>query len=121
MPSTVRGGQGRLRPDIVVGDRYGASCSSEISDAAGHILSRLGYSISRNKPYAGGFITEHYGKPGLGFHTLQIEVNRCLYMDERTLQPTAGFSRLKADLGVFVAELAALFRDGLLAPADAAE
>jgi N-formylglutamate amidohydrolase len=121
MPSTVRGGQGRLRPDIVVGDRYGASCSSEISDAAGHILSRLGYSISRNKPYAGGFITEHYGKPGLGFHTLQIEVNRCLYMDERTLQPTAGFSRLKADLGVFVVELAALFRDGLLAPADAAE
>jgi len=121
MPSTVRGGQGRLRPDIVVGDRYGASCSSEISDAAGHILSRLGYSISRNKPYAGGFITEHYGKPGLGFHTLQIEINRCLYMDERTLQPTAGFSRLKADLGVFVAELAALFKDGLLAPADAAE
>lgn len=121
MPSTVRGGQGRLRPDIVVGDRYGASCSSEISDAAGHILSRLGYSISRNKPYAGGFITEHYGKPGLGFHTLQIEINRCLYMDERTLQPTAGFSRLKADLGVFVAELAALFNDGLLAPADAAE
>lgn len=121
MPSTVRGGQGRLRPDIVVGDRYGASCSSEISDAAGHILSRLGYSISRNKPYAGGFITEHYGKPGLGFHTLQIEINRCLYMDERTLQPTAGFSRLTADLGVFVAELAALFNDGLLAPADAAE
>jgi len=121
MPSTVRGGQGRLRPDIVIGDRYGASCLSEISDAAGHILSRLGYSISRNKPYAGGFITEHYGKPGLGFYTLQIEINRCLYMDERTLQPTAGFSRLKADLGVFVAELAALFNDGLLAPADAAE
>jgi N-formylglutamate amidohydrolase len=121
MPSTVRGGQGRLRPDIVVGDRYGASCLSGISDAAGHILSRLGYSISRNKPYAGGFITEHYGKPGLGFHTLQIEINRCLYMDERTLQPTAGFSRLKADLGVFVAELAILFSDGLLAPADAAE
>lgn len=121
MPSTVRGGQGRVRPDIVLGDRYGASCGSEVSDAAGHILSRLGYSISRNKPYAGGFITEHYGKPGMGVHTMQIEVNRCLYMDEHTLQPTAGFSRLKADLDVFVAELAALFGDGLLAPADAAE
>jgi N-formylglutamate amidohydrolase len=121
MPSTVRGGHGRLRPDIVLGDRYGASCSSEISDAAGHILSRLGYSVSRNKPYAGGFITEHYGKPGMGFHTMQIEVNRRLYMDERTLQPTPGFSRLRADLGVFLAELAALLGDGLLAPADAAE
>jgi N-formylglutamate amidohydrolase len=121
MPSTVRGGQSRLRPDIVLGDRYGASCAGEISDAASHILSRLGYSISRNKPYAGGFITEHYGKPGMGIHAMQIEINRCLYMDESTLQPTAGFSRLKADLGVFVAELAALFGDGLLAPAEAAE
>jgi N-formylglutamate amidohydrolase len=121
MPSTVRGGQSRLRPDIVLGDRYGASCSGEISDAASHILSRLGYSISRNKPYAGGFITEHYGKPGLGIHAMQIEVNRCLYMDERTLRQTAGFSRLKADLAVFIAELAALFGDGVLVPADAAE
>jgi N-formylglutamate amidohydrolase len=121
MPSTVRGGQSRLRPDIVLGDRYGASCSGQISDAASHILSRLGYSISRNKPYAGGFITEHYGKPGLGIHAMQIEVNRCLYMDERTLRQTAGFSRLKADLAVFIAELAALFGDGVLVPADAAE
>lgn len=121
MPSTVRGGHTRLRPDIVLGDRYGASCSGAISDAAGHILSRLGYSVSRNKPYAGGFITEHYGKPELGLHAMQIEVNRCLYMDERTLQPTAGFGRLKADLAVFVAELAALFEDVVLAQAEAAE
>jgi len=121
MPSTVRGGQTRLRPDIVLGDRYGASCAGEISDAAGHILSRLGYSVSRNKPYAGGFITEHFGKPGIGVHAMQIEINRSLYMDEQTLQPTAGFAQLKSDLDVFVAELAGLFGDGLLAPADAAE
>ena len=49
MPSTMRGGQSRVRPDIVLGDRYGASCSGEITDASGHILSRLGYSVSRNK------------------------------------------------------------------------
>lgn len=121
MPSTVRGGQSRVRPDIVLGDRYGASCSGEITDTAGHILSRLGYSISRNKPYAGGFITESYGKPGLGTHAMQIEINRCLYVDERTLQPTDGFARLQTDLAIFIAELAALFGDGLLAPADAAE
>ena len=121
MPSTVRGGHTRLRPDIVLGDRYGASCSGAISDTAGHILSRLGYSVSRNKPYAGGFITEHYGKPDLGLHAMQIEINRCLYMDERSLQPTAGFARLKADLAVFIAELAALFEDGVLAQAEAAE
>jgi N-formylglutamate amidohydrolase len=121
MPSTVRGGHSRLRPDIVLGDRYGASCAGEITDAAAQILSRLGYSVSRNKPYAGGFITEHHGNPSDGVHAMQIEVNRCLYMDERTLQPTAGFARLKADLAGFVAELATLFDDGLLTGAEAAE
>lgn len=121
MPSSVRGGQSRLRPDIVLGDRYGASCAGEISDAAANILSRLGYSISRNKPYAGGYITENYGKPGMGIHAMQIEINRCLYMDERCLQPTAGFSSLKADLSVFITELAALFDDRLFMPAEAAE
>ena len=121
MPSTVRGGHSRLRPDIVLGDRYGASCAGEITDAAGQILSRLGYSVSRNKPYAGGFITEHYGEPGRAFHAMQIEVNRCLYMDERTFQPTSGFARLKADLAGFIAELGTLFDDGLISGAEAAE
>jgi N-formylglutamate amidohydrolase len=121
MPSAVRGGHSRLRPDIVLGDRYGTSCSSELTDAAAQILSRLGYSVSRNKPYAGGFITEHYGQPAKGLHAMQIEVNRCLYMDERTLQQSSGFQRLKADLTRFVESLARLFADGLLTRAEAAE
>ena len=121
MPSTVRGGAGRLRPDIVIGDRYGTSCSGELTDMATRILSRLGYSVSRNKPYAGGFITEHYGQPSHGLHALQIEINRCLYMEERTIAKTAGFSRLLADISRFVAELARAFEQGLLARAEAAE
>ena len=95
MPSAVRGGAGRLRPDIVIGDRYGTSCAVELTDMAAQILSRLGYSVSRNKPYAGGHITEHYGRPNQGVHALQIEVKRCLYMDERTL---AAHRRLRAAL-----------------------
>jgi N-formylglutamate amidohydrolase len=121
MPSTIRGGTGRLRPDIVLGDRYGTSCSGELTDAAASILSRLGYSVSRNKPYAGGFITEHYGQPARGLHALQIEINRCLYMDERTLQKTAGFARLEADMVRFIEAFAALFRDGFLTRSEAAE
>ncbi len=66
MPSSVRGGAGRLRPDIVLGDRYGTSCAGELTDVVAHSLTRLGYSVSRNKPYAGGFITEHYGQPPAG-------------------------------------------------------
>jgi len=121
MPSSVRGGTGRLRPDIVIGDRYGTSCAGEVTDLAGQILTQLGYSVSRNKPYAGGYITEHYGQPNRGIHALQIEVNRCLYMDETTLMRTAGFSQLCQDLSLFVSELASAIDAGLLIQQDAAE
>ena len=61
-------------------------------------LRELGYAVSRNKPYAGGFITEHYGNPAAGLHAIQIEINRALYMDERRFERAAGFDRLAADL-----------------------
>ena len=54
--------------------------------------------MSRNKPYAGGFITEHYGNPAAGLHAIQLEFNRALYMDERRFERSAGFDRLAADL-----------------------
>lgn len=121
MPSTVRGGSGRLRPDIVLGDRYGTSCAGEVVDTAAECLGRLGYSVSRNKPYAGGFITEHYGHPGRGVHSLQIEVNRCLYMNEESLERTPGFERLRSDLRRLIAELAATIGDILSIRREAAE
>jgi N-formylglutamate deformylase len=71
-------------------------------------LRDLGYAVSRNKPYAGGFITEHYGNPGAGFHSIQLEVNRALYMDEKRFQRIASFDRLSADLVALALELAAL-------------
>ncbi len=121
MPSSVRGAQGRLRPDIVLGDRHGTSCSSHLTDLAAQILTRLGYSVSRNRPYAGGFITEHYGQPGRGLHAMQVEINRRLYMDERTLERGAGFDRLQLDLARLATELAAAFDDGFLTRPAAAE
>ena len=121
MPSTVRGGHGRLRPDIVLGDRYGTSCAAELTELAAQYLARLGYSVARNKPYAGGFITEHYGQPGRGFHAMQIEINRCLYMDERTFQKTAGCPRLVADLMRFIGALAQALAADFLAKPEAAE
>ncbi len=114
MPSTVRGASGRLRPDIVLGDRYGTSCAAALTDFTAHCLGRFGYSVSRNKPYAGGFITEHYGQPSRGLHSLQVEVNRCLYMDEQSLQKTGGYDRVRADIARLVAELARAFAGGLL-------
>jgi len=121
MPSTVRGLHGRLRPDIVLGDRYGTSCASELTDLVAGVLTRLGYSVSRNKPYAGGFITEHYGQPSRGLHAMQIEFNRNLYMDEKTLAKTPRFDQLAADLARLIGALTGAFDDGFLSRRDAAE
>ena len=64
------------RPDVVIGDRYGTSCAAALPDMVEETMSGLGYSVGRNKPYAGGFITEHYGNPASGLHAIQLELNR---------------------------------------------
>lgn len=107
MPASIRLGDNGMRPDFIVGDRFGVACAPALSEAAIALLSGLGYSVAHNKPYAGGFITEHYGRPAKGLHALQIEVNRGLYMDERTLEKTTGFAALANDLTRFAADLMA--------------
>jgi len=110
MPSNVRASETRHRADFVVGDRYGTSCARALTERCAEFLRALGYSVSLNKPYAGGFITEHYGQPAKGVHALQVEVNRGLYMDEGTFAPSAGFERVARDLGQLVAVLSELPR-----------
>ena len=97
MPSNA-GRAERMKADIVLGDRFGTSCDPVIMDAADQILRGFGYQVMRNKPYAGGFITEHYGDPANGWHALQIEINRALYMDETTLERLATFNELRQHL-----------------------
>jgi N-formylglutamate amidohydrolase len=98
MPSTTAAKEERPRADVVLGDRYGTSCAPAVSETVEETLRSVGYSTSRNKPYAGGFITEHYGNPAAGLHSIQLELNRALYMDERRYERSASFARLKADL-----------------------
>ena len=98
MPSTAGQKDERPRPEFVLGDRYGTSCVGPVSETVEKTLRSLGYTVSRNKPYAGGFITEHYGNPAAGLHAIQLEINRALYMDERRYERIAAFSRLAADL-----------------------
>jgi N-formylglutamate amidohydrolase len=108
MPSARDPASRRSRPDFVLGDRFATSCSQEITWAAYEFLRELGYSVEVNKPYAGGFITEHYGRPGQGVHALQIEINRGLYMDEARMQKSSGFDRLARDLTVFASRLVSI-------------
>lgn len=105
MPSTVRLGHEGLRPDFILGDRFGTSASRELTETAHAALSDMGYLVTANKPYAGGFITEHYGRPAKGLHALQIEVNRGLYFDEKRLRKKVGFDALVEDLSSVIAQL----------------
>jgi N-formylglutamate deformylase len=108
MPSATGSRDDRPRADIVIGDRYGTSCVSAIAETAEHMLRSRGYSVSRNKPYAGGFITEHYGNPSAGLHALQLEFNRALYMDERTYERIPAFRRLASDIEALADRIAVI-------------
>jgi N-formylglutamate amidohydrolase len=98
MPSSSVSRDEGAKADIVLGDRYGTSCAVVLIDLVEMALRRRGYTVVRNKPYAGGFITEHYGEPALGRHALQVEINRSIYMDERSLQKKPRFASLANDM-----------------------
>jgi len=99
MPAAAARAGGRGIPcDMVLGDRFGAACAGLLTSRVERELEALGYRVARNTPYAGGYTTEHYGRPSRRTHALQIEINRALYLDEAKLSPTAGFGKLKANL-----------------------
>lgn len=99
MPSReLVGGERSMRPDVVIGDRYGSSCAGELTDTLEHLFAQYGYQTVRNKPFAGGFITEFYGQPALKRHAIQIELNRCLYMDEELIEPLPDFAHIAGEM-----------------------
>ena len=108
MPSIGVSREEPRRPDLVIGDRYGTSCASVLPDAVEETMTALDYSVGRNKPYAGGFITEHYGNPASGLHTIQLELNRAIYMDERRRERIARFDQVAKDLAALADTLAAI-------------
>jgi N-formylglutamate amidohydrolase len=108
MPAAAARAGGRTLPcDMVLGDRFGAACAGLLTGRVEHELEAMGYRVARNTPYAGGYTTEHYGRPAKRTHALQIEINRGLYLDEGKLTLTAGFDKLKADLERLTRSLAA--------------
>ena len=97
--------------DIVLGDRYGSSAARWVVDAVESALRAGGLNVRRNKPYAGGYITEHYGAPATGRHAVQIEINRSLYMNERLIELTDGAAALSQALAAMVGAVCAQTRD----------
>ncbi len=99
-------GAGKPRPDIVLSDRDGATCAPSFLAAARSLLVAEGFEVAVNDPYKGAEIVRRYGRPGEGRHSLQLELNRRLYMDEQRLVRTAGFAATKARLTRFMTDLA---------------
>jgi N-formylglutamate deformylase len=99
---------GRMRPaDVVLGDAHGTSCAALATRRVEEGLARIGLVVRRNEPYAGGYVTRHYGRPREGVHALQIELARGLYMDEARIERAAGFTRLQDELARLIEALAA--------------
>jgi N-formylglutamate amidohydrolase len=100
-------------PDVVLGDRYGASAAPQITARAESALQREGFSVARNSPYAGGHTTVLHGRVATGCHALQVEVNRALYLDEDRIAKKASFEALRARLTRAIGYLLAMPMTGL--------
>lgn len=109
---------GFARPDVVLGDRFGAAVGREVIDRVEAAFVRAGLRVSRNAPFAGAYITQTYGRPSRGYHAIQIEIDRALYMHEESVEKSADFAAFKALLGGVIAEIAEI---GRLSQALAAE
>ncbi len=100
---------GRI-PEVVLGDRFGASANPEIMDRVEAAFVDAGLRTARNTPFAGAFIAQHYGRPSRRQHAIQIEIDRALYMNEATLEPLPHFPQVQEILSRVVAALAEIGR-----------
>jgi len=103
-------GAHRDRPDVVLGDRFGAASDGAIVERIEAAFSAAGLKVARNAPFAGAFITQQYGRPRAGQHAVQIEIDRSLYMHEARVEPNARFDDMRRLVSGVVAEICAIGR-----------
>lgn len=104
------GPPGSARPDVVLGDRFGSTAAASVVEQVEAAFTSAGLRVARNMPFAGAFITQHYGRPSRQQHAIQVEVDRALYMNERTLELNADFAAFQALLSGVIAEIADIGR-----------
>lgn len=91
--------------DVVLGDRHGSSCGRDLTRTLRTLFERQGLKVALNHPYAGGYSTRLWGRPGAGYEAVQVEISRSLYVDPRTGGPSAGYGRCRAALDQVIAGL----------------
>lgn len=113
MPSEANGAPGTRRPEIVLGDRFGASAGQDIVELVEAAFASSGLRVARNSPFAGAYTAQRYGLPSRRQHVLQVEIDRSLYMDERLVRPNCGFDAFRELMRGVVAEIAGIGRQKL--------
>lgn len=111
MPHEALDGMARVggaRPEVVIGDRFGASASGLVVDRIEAAFAAAGLTVTRNAPFAGAYIAQHYGRPSRRQHAVQVEIDRALYMNETTIEPNENFLPLRRLLRGVIAEIAAI-------------
>jgi N-formylglutamate deformylase len=98
-------------PDIVLGDAHGAACHRDIVTHVEIALRHEGFLVRRNDPYAGGYITRHYGRPADDVHVLQIEIARALYLDEARIERLPGFAAVQRQITSLIAAISLQVHD----------
>ena len=98
------------RPEIVLGDRFGAAASADVVDRIEAAFGAAGLRVARNAPFAGAFVTQHYGRPARHQHVVQVEIDRALYMDERQVRPNANYAAFGDLMRGVVGEIAGIGR-----------
>lgn len=101
---------GRPLPDVVLGDRYGAAAAPDIVDAIEAAFRRQGFTVARNTPFAGAYVTQAYGRPSLNRHVVQVEIDRALYLDEARVEPGPGYAATRRRLAAVIADLVEIGR-----------
>jgi N-formylglutamate amidohydrolase len=101
-PMVMDARKARRRADFVLGDREGTSCAKDFTDLVRDTLEAMGYAVALNDPYKGVELIAAYSNPADGRHSLQIEINRALYMDEERFERNSGFDALKADIDTLI-------------------
>ena len=110
MPSSVEAKEYNAVPGrrVILGNRFGKSCSPDFAGGVEAIFRRCGFHVSRNDPFPGGYITERYGRPEIGFHAIQVEIDRSLYMNEAKVTKLPVFDVIRRELREVAAEICRL-------------
>lgn len=104
------GPPGAARPDVVLGDRFGAAAASSVVEQIEAAFASAGFKVARNMPFAGAYICQHYGRPSRRHHAVQVEIDRSIYMNEATIRPNDNFKAFKTVLDRVLAEIALIGR-----------